>query len=122
MLKQFYTQEKIEKTDKQIIFILLAMLCIIPVITFKYISNSYSPVFMNNLYATGVKVDVFNFYKSIALYLGTGIIFPLFMYKIIGLKDGIREGKLNILMLILALGIIISTLVSNFLILYMCLL
>lgn len=114
MLSKYYEQEKIEKINKIIIFVLLAMLCIVPIITFKYISNSYSPVFMNNLYTTGVKIDVFNFYKSIVLYLGTGIIFTLFMYKIVVLKDEIRESKLNILMLILALGIIISPLVSSY--------
>lgn len=114
MLNKFYTQEKIERTNRQIIFVLLAMLCIIPIITFKYISTSYSPVFMNNSYGTGVKVDVFNFYKSMLLYLGTGIIFVLFTYKIIALKDELRRGKLNIIMLILAIGIIVSMLVSKY--------
>lgn len=114
MLKQFYEKEKIERINKSIVYVLLVMLCIIPIITFKYISTSYSPVFMNNSYSTGIKVDVFNFYKAIVLYLGTGIIFTLFMYKCIVLKDELRKGKLNIIMLILALGIIISPLVSPY--------
>ena len=114
MLKQFYAQEKIERIDKYIILVLLAMLCIIPIITFKYISSSYSPVFMNNSYGTGVKVDVFNFYKSIILFLGTGTVFALFMYKITVLKDELKDGKINIFILILALGIIISVLLSPY--------
>lgn len=114
MLKQFYTQEKIEKIDKQIIFILLAMLCIIPIITYKYISTSYSPIFMNNFYATGTKVDVFNFYKAALLYLGTGAIFALFMYKTMILKENIRQGKLNIIMLVLGVGIILSLVLSQY--------
>src|SRR5690242_16369819 len=114
MLNKFYEQEKIERIDRQIMFVLLAMLFVIPIITYKHVSISYSPVFINNSYATGTKVDVFNFFKSAVLYLGTGAILSLFIYKIIFLKEEIKKNKFNILLLILALGVVLSTVFSEY--------
>ncbi|RDY23279.1 hypothetical protein CHF27_009040 [Romboutsia maritimum] len=114
MLNKYYAESKIELINKIIMFISLFMLGIIPIIMYKHISISYSPVFLNNSYATGEKLDIFNFYKTMTLYLGTGAIFTLFMYKVVALKEEIKVNKLNIIVLILAVGIMLSSLLSEY--------
>lgn len=114
MLSEFYKQEKIERTDKYIVFVMLVVLCITPIITYKYISMVNSPIPMDNKFGTGIKADIFNFYKAIIVYLGTGMIFSLFIYKISVLKYTIKPGKFNILLAILSIGIVFSVLFSQY--------
>ena len=114
MLQKFYEEEKIERLNKYTLYILLFMMCIIPIVTYKYVSNSYSPKFMNNFYATGEKTDVFNFFKTLVLYLGTAGIFGMFMYKVVVLKEEIKKSKLNVLLLIFLAGIMLSLFSSDY--------
>lgn len=114
MLSKFYKEEKIERTDRYIMYVIIAMLLIIPIITYKYISKVNSPIPMDNPFGTGIKADVFNFYKVMILYLGTGMIFSLFVYKSTILKDAIKFEKINVLLVILSIGIIGSVLFSPY--------
>ncbi len=114
MLKGFYIEEKSKKIDKYIIFTALLMLLIIPIISYKYESLSISPIVMDNYYATGMKMDVFNFYKSLILYIGSGVIFSLFVYKVLYLDYKFKENKINIAVGIFAVGIILAAIFSDY--------
>lgn len=114
MLKNFYLEEKIEKIDKYIMYIALAILLLVPLITFKYESLSISPIVMNNFYSTGVKINIFSFYKVIFLYLGGGAILSLLMYKILYLEYKLKNTKLNILVGILLVFIVLSSVFSEY--------
>lgn len=114
MLKGFYQEEKSAKIDKCIIYTVFAMLIIIPIIAYKYESLSISPVVMNNYYSTDLKSNIFNFYKSIILYLGTIISLGLFSYKTFIINKELKENKINIAIAILAIFIILSTILSRY--------
>lgn len=114
MLDKYYNRGKIEQIDKIILFILLFMMCIIPIITHEYTSTNYSPIFTLTLYSSGERVEIFNFYKTMMLYLGTVVVFGLFMYKILILKEELIQRKINIILFILAIGVILSAIFSDY--------
>lgn len=114
MLDKYYNRGKIEQIDKIILFILLAMMCIIPMIVHSYNSTNYSPIFTLSIYSSGQRIEIFNFYKTAVLYLGTAIVFLLFMYKILFLKEALKNRKINILLLILTIGVIFSVIISDY--------
>lgn len=114
MLDKYYNRGKIEQVDKIILFILLAMMCVIPMIVHSYDSTNYSPIFTLSIYSSGQRIEIFNFYKTAVLYLGTSIVFLFFMYKIVFLKENLKNRKINILLLILTIGVIFSVIVSDY--------
>ncbi|MGX8127554.1 O-antigen ligase family protein [Clostridioides difficile] len=114
MLDKYYNRGKIEQVDKIILFILLAMMCVIPMIVHSYDSTNYSPIFTLSIYSSGQRIEIFNFYKTTVLYLGTSIVFLFFMYKIVFLKENLKNRKINILLLILTIGVIFSVTVSDY--------
>ncbi|MCC0655738.1 O-antigen ligase family protein [Clostridioides sp. ES-S-0123-01] len=114
MLDKYYNRGKIEQVDKIILFILLFMMCIIPIITHGYTSTNYSPIFTLTLYSSGERVEIFNFYKTTILYLGTVVVFGLFMYKILILKEELIQRKISIILFILAIGVILSVIFSDY--------
>lgn len=114
MLQKFYNEEKLERINKYTLYILLFMMLMIPIVTYKYITMSYSPKFMNNFYRTGEKTDVFNFFKTLILYVSTAGIFGMFMYRVIELKEEIKKSKLNIFLGIFAVGIVLSAFMSDY--------
>lgn len=114
MLQKFYNEEKLERINKYTLYILLFMMLMIPIVTYKYITMSYSPKFMNNFYRTGEKTDVFNFFKTLILYVSTAGIFGMFMYRVIELKEEIKKSKLNIFLGIFAVGIVLSAFISDY--------
>ncbi|MGO0906028.1 O-antigen ligase family protein [Clostridioides difficile] len=114
MLDKYYNRGKIEQVDKIILFILLAMMCVIPIIVHSYDSTNYSPIFTLSIYSSGQRIEIFNFYKTALLYLGTSIVFLFFMYKIVFLKEELKNRKINILLLILTIGVIFSVIISDY--------
>ncbi|HGT1676235.1 TPA: O-antigen ligase family protein, partial [Clostridioides difficile] len=80
----------------------------------EYTSTNYSPIFTLTLYSSGERVEIFNFYKTAILYLGTMIVFCFFMYKIFVLKEELKKRKVNIILLILAIGVILSSVFSDY--------
>ena len=114
MLKKYYTEYKIENINKIIVYILLFVIGIVPIITYKYQTASYSPIFGNHSFTTGMKVDIFNFFKSLILYLGTIGVFGLFIYKILSLKEEQKLNKFNVLILGLMCIIALSTAFANY--------
>ncbi|ENY8397166.1 TPA: O-antigen ligase family protein [Clostridioides difficile] len=114
MLDKYYNRGKIEQVDKIILFILLAMMCVIPMIVHSYDFTNYSPIFTLSIYSSGQRIEIFNFYKTAVLYLGTVIVFLFFMYKIVFLKEELKNRKINILLLILTIGVIFSVIVSDY--------
>ncbi|MFL8712005.1 O-antigen ligase family protein [Clostridioides sp. GD02377] len=114
-LNKYYNRGKVERINEIILCVILLMLCIIPIVNHVYKSTNYSPIFtLVTQYASGQKMEIFNFYKTFLLYLGTFIVFILFLYKILFLKEDLKNKKLNIMLLILTIGIIISPLVSKY--------
>lgn len=114
MLNKFYIEEKSERIDKYITLITLFMLLVIPILSYKYESISVSPVVMNNYYGTGMKSNIFNFYKSIALYIGSGSILSLFIYKVLYLEQNLKKSKVNIAVLIFIVAICLSAFFSEY--------
>lgn len=114
MLDKYYREHKIKTIDKSITFILLAMIAIIPIITSRYTTIAYSPIYLNNVYGTGYTSDIFNLYKTIALYIGTGAILVLFIQKTLKHKQEIKNSKLNILCIIMIIGILGSVILSKY--------
>lgn len=114
MLDKFYREEKIESINKIIVIIALFMLCTIPIIVYRYDSVNYSPVFFNNLYGSGKKSDIFNFFKTLILNVGGISMLGLFSYKVIALKEEIKTNILNIIILGLSIVILLSLLSSKY--------
>lgn len=114
MLDKFYRDEKIQKVNNIIAVVSLVMLSIIPIIMYRYDSFSYSPVFTMNNYASGPKIDVYNFFKMLLLCIGGFSILGLFTYKIVVLKEQIKNSLLNAIILILGIIILLSLLFSKY--------
>ncbi|MCR8745462.1 O-antigen ligase family protein [Romboutsia lituseburensis] len=109
-----YRQQKIARIDKIIAIIAMFMISIIPLIMYRYDSMVYSPILSGNVYSTGNKVDIFNYYKSVILNISSFLILGLLIYKTIALKDLIKSNKLNMIILIFAAIILITPLVSDY--------
>lgn len=114
MINKYYTEYKIKSIDRAITFILIAMIGIIPIITSRYSGTTYSPVYLNNIYGTGYKSDLFNLYKTIAIYIGSISVFILFIYRLFKLNTDIKSSKLNLAIIALVLSILVSTLFTNY--------
>ncbi len=114
MLKGFYLEEKSEKIDKIIVFLALIMIALVPIISLKKDIFSISPIVTNTSYATGEKMNVFNYYKSIAIYLFSGLIFSLFTYKVLCLEQKFRNIKVNILVGVFIISVVMSAIFADF--------
>lgn len=107
-------KERIKSVDKAIMIVAMFMLCLIPLIMYRHDMVSYSTIFNGNNYATGEKVDVFNFFKSVAIILSTCVLIGLFIYKLVVFNCEIRKTKLNYIVLFFATVIMITPLVSKY--------
>ena len=81
MLDKYYKESKSDLINKVIIMISLFMLCTIPIVMYRYNSVSYSPLITSNMYSTGNKTDIFNFFKALILNVGSFSILSLFIYN-----------------------------------------
>lgn len=114
MLDKYYKESKVESINKVIAMVSIFMLCMIPIIMYKYVSVSYSPIFNASDYSSGAKADVFNFFKMLLLNLGTILILGMYIYRVVVLKEEIKSKKLNVVIMIFAIFIAMSALLSQY--------
>ncbi|MGL5348875.1 MAG: O-antigen ligase family protein [Peptostreptococcaceae bacterium] len=102
-------------TTKVILFTLLIGLIIIPSIIYTSNIWSVSPkIMLNKLYGTGYKTEIFNYSKSIALFIISGIICVIFTYKVMFENYNFKQTNLNKFFLIMISSVLISTIVSDY--------
>ncbi|MFI3210942.1 MAG: O-antigen ligase family protein [Peptostreptococcaceae bacterium] len=102
------------KIDKIIIITSILMLMIIPNFVYKKEFMSYTPILSNSAYASGMRADVFNYYKSVMLNVGAFFMLMCYTYKVVVLKQEFRKDKVNITVLFLAFIILISSIMSEY--------
>lgn len=107
-------KEQIKTVNKSILIVAMFMLAIVPLIVYRHDAPSFGPIFEGNVYVTGMKIDVFNYYKAVLFNITTLVMLGLFIYRTIVLKDEIKMNKMNILIMFLAILIMIVPLLSKY--------
>lgn len=107
-------KEEVQLIDRMIIITSIFMLAIIPIVMYKKEFASYTPMLYGNSYATGGKADVFNYYKASLLCIGSFLMLFMFTYKVVFLKQEIKNSKINILIGIFAIVIFLSDVFSKY--------
>lgn len=107
-------KEKIKQVDKCITIAATIMLCIIPLLMYRYDAVSYSPILVGNSYATGERTDVFNFYKTISIIVSSCVLLGLLIHKMVRYNYEIKKTKLNYVVLLFAIAIVLSPIVSKY--------
>lgn len=100
------------KIDKFLYTIITTMLVIIPIFVFPHESTLVSPSLLGDPFGAGKKIDVFSFYNSIFLIIGSFLLLGGLLFKIILGKFVLKNSKFNYLIMGLFLILILSTFLS----------
>ncbi|MDI3329024.1 MAG: O-antigen ligase family protein [Alicyclobacillaceae bacterium] len=97
------------RADRIIVFLFGFMFLLLPLITRAKFFPFISPVISGeSVLNSGLKADVFNYYKFLFLLLMTVLILMVFLYKMIKGKYEIKPGYINLPLLVLFLLILLS--------------
>jgi hypothetical protein len=100
--------------DSKIMAILIGMLVIIPLITRTAILTHISPAIGDATLQSGMKADVFTYYKFVLLQIGTVLLLCFFLYKTLGKGYLIPKNYMNLPTALLVLIIAITTLTAPY--------
>ncbi|MGL5506532.1 MAG: hypothetical protein ACRDB0_01375, partial [Paraclostridium sp.] len=103
-----------EYIDSYISIITIVMLSIIPIFIYTSQVWTISPKTLEGIYATGLKKDLYNYYKSIILYTLTILITMLFLFKLEINNQYIKGKKLNIYIGLLLFSVNTSMIISEY--------
>lgn len=104
----------IETTDRLLAIIFILAVVLLPLIIRVHTGQFIAPRFIGNPLNTGIRGDVFTYYKAIMLYIlafGTAI---LMLQKIILYRWEIRASYINIPVLVLATTILLSGIMAEY--------
>lgn len=101
------------KTDRWLFGLLLLAVALVPLLIGGHVKDVIAPNITNiELLSSGLKGDVYTYYKMMALIIITFIAVALFLSKIMFMNGRLRKTKLNIFTGIFVLAIIFSTFFS----------
>ncbi len=101
------------KTDRWIFVILLLAVALVPLIVGGHVRDVLTPHITNiDLLSSGLKGDLFTYYKMMALIIITVIAVALLFSKIMFMNGSLQKTKLNIFLGIFTLAIILSAFMS----------
>ncbi|MEH7344992.1 O-antigen ligase family protein [Bacillus sp. JJ1532] len=103
-------QLEINKVDRILTIGLALLILIVPLAVRVHFTDFVSPLVTGSDIDTGVKSDIFTYYKFITLVIGTIILSIVFLYKVFFVGYIIPKSKINILTGILVITIIVSAL------------
>lgn len=115
-IKRDETEDLLEvgKLDSYLLYGIIFAFLIIPIIIGPYISEFISPLISNSIISSGVRSDIFSFYKFVFLIITTiGMLF-LFIYKILIVKYKHVDNLLAISWFILTISILLSLLFAPY--------
>ncbi|MDW2876416.1 MULTISPECIES: O-antigen ligase family protein [Bacillaceae] len=101
-------QLEMKKADSILVWGLLLILLVVPLIARVHFSEFASPLVTGTSLDTGMKSDIFTFYKFVVLLIGTIGLAIVFLYKVVILGYMIPKSKINLLTGILAVLIVLS--------------
>lgn len=105
-------QFEIKKIDRILTFGLLIILLIVPLITRLHITEFISPLVTGTSLDSGVKTDIYTFYKFVALIIGTILLSIVFIYKVYAVGYVIPKSIVNVLTGVLLITILLSAVFS----------
>ncbi|WP_052947399.1 O-antigen ligase family protein [Aneurinibacillus tyrosinisolvens] len=106
--------EKQKNTDKLLVNLLLLVLGLLPLIIRTGLVTFASPVITSTSLDTGIKGDVFTYYKFVWLLIFSGGLLLLFLYKMMGNGYYIKSSYINIPLLIMFVFILLSGVFSEY--------
>lgn len=103
-----------QQIDKWILYILMVVIIIVPLLIGGHISEVVSPLIEDSdQLISGQKIDIFTFYKLIALVTLTVIAFGLFMYKLFFLDYRLPRRPILWFFAIFIVAIVLATIFSS---------
>ena len=103
-----------QQIDKWILYILMVVIIIVPLLIGGHISEVVSPLIEDSdQLISGQKIDIFTFYKLIALVTLTVIAFGLFMYKLFFLDYRLPRRPILWFFAIFIVAIVFATIFSS---------
>lgn len=102
------------KTDRVIIFLLMAGLAIIPLLMRLKIIDYVAPKIMVDIFNTGTQTDLSSYYKFVVTILITLCVLGLLTYKMVRQNYELRVTAANPFILLLVVTAVISVLFSDF--------
>ncbi|MEG6522872.1 O-antigen ligase family protein [Desulfotomaculum sp. 1211_IL3151] len=107
------SKERPSTIDSYIHWVLIFAVAIIPLIIRAKVVVFAAPDFINNIADTGLKPDIFSYYKWVFLMICTSVALILFIAKIIA-GHRIKNSYINIPLLITAVIILVSALSADY--------
>lgn len=105
---------KKQSIDSYISIITIVMLVILPVFIYTAQVWTISPKILEGVYATGLKKELYNYYKSIILYILTILVTILFLFKLKVDNYYFRDKKLSIYIGLLLFSVNTSMIISEY--------
>ncbi|OMP66625.1 O-antigen ligase family protein [Domibacillus epiphyticus] len=126
MKDSFYQKEQIyrdpeedlaarKRIDNRIFYLLLAAIAFVPLIVGGHVSEVVSPLIAaQDLFSTGMKGELFTFYKFVMLMILTVSAVVLFLYKLFFLNYSLPKRPILWFFLIFVMAIILSTIFAPY--------
>ncbi|MCM3636536.1 O-antigen ligase family protein [Sporosarcina luteola] len=103
-----------KRTDRWIFALLLLAMALIPLLVGGHVKNVVGPhISTIGLLTSGVKGDLFTYYKMVSLIILTVIAVIMLLSKLFFMNGKLRSTKLNLFISIFAVAIILSTIFSK---------
>jgi O-antigen ligase len=105
---QILKKEAHKKIDQKLVWILVLALSLLPLLTRAAVFPFYSPVISGSVLDSGIRSDVFTYYKFVWLCVIAAIVLVIFLYKMLGKGYEIPASYINVPLGIMFLFILLS--------------
>jgi hypothetical protein len=105
---QILKKEAHKKIDQKLVWLLVLALSLLPLLTRAVVFPFYSPVISGSMLDSGMRSDVFTYYKFVWLCVISVIVLVIFLYKMLGKGYEIPASYINVPLGIMFLFILLS--------------
>lgn len=102
-----------KKLDGIMVNIILVLLLCVPLITRVAVTEHISPLISGNNLDTGMKAEVFTYFKFIFLFSGVILLIGLFLYKMLGKNYFITRSYINVPLGVMFLVVLLSAVFAD---------
>lgn len=110
---QLLTRNMIEETDKDISWILIILIAVLPLLVRAHAGEFIAPGIVSNVVNTGLKVDVFSYYKWIFLICASALLTAMLVLKMLAYHYQLCKSYANLPVILMVLFLLLSLFFSE---------
>lgn len=111
--RELLAASSIEAADRKLAGLFIITIAVLPLLMRLKIIEFIAPGIIAPILDTGMKTDIFSYYKWVFLLCLTGIVMAVFLFKILACHFPVRQSYLNIPLLFIVLFLLVAVLTAE---------